>query len=319
MAHPNRISSPTRALLKQLDLISSLKFAVIRVIRARASTGIPFSSALLLCALTLTFAASSPAASAKNSNRPQPAHLTAGSHILIEDLSLEMRRIEAGTFDMGTASGGPDSERPVTRVTISQPFWLGRTPVTQGQWQAVMGTNPAHLKGENRPVEHVSWTDAMAFARTLTDRERTAGRLPEGYAYTLPTEAQWEYACRAGTTGLYPGNLDAMGWHKYNAVYETHPVAEKEPNAWGLYDMHGNVWELCFDWYALYPGGDITDPTGAPSGSHRVSRGGSYRSEREHCQSAHRNREKPFNRNAQLGFRIALSVSKPPTPAAVSP
>ena len=218
-----------------------------------------------------------------------------------------MRRIEAGTFAMGTASGGPESERPVTHVTISQPFWLGRTEVTQAQWQAVMGTNPAHLKGEDRPVEHVSWTDAMAFAQALTDRERASGRLPDGYAYTLPTEAQWEYACRAGSTGTYPGELDAMGWYKGNAAYETCRVALKQPNAWGLYDMHGNVWELCFDWYALYPGGNITDPRGAETGSHRVSRGGAFRSEAEHCGSAHRNRERPFNRNAQLGFRIALS------------
>lgn len=220
---------------------------------------------------------------------------------------MELRRIEPGTFAMGTQSGGPDSERPVTHVTISQSFWLGKTEVTQAQWAAIMGTNPSHLKGEDRPVEHVSWTDAMTFGRKLTERERAAGRLPDGYIYTLPTEAQWEYACRAGTTGLYSGDLDEMGWHKKNAEWVTHPVGSKKPNAWGLHDMHGNVWELCYDWYELYRGGDITDPIGAVSGSHRVSRGGSHGSAPEHCQSAHRNRERPFNRNAHLGFRIALS------------
>lgn len=268
---------------------------------------------VLVCVLTSALGPSS-LFSARSDDAPSNASDPFRSHLIVQSLNLEMRRIEAGTFDMGSASSGPDSERPVTRVTISRPFWLGRTEVTQAQWQAVMGSNPSHLKGEDRPVEHVSWTDAMAFAQALTERERAAGRLPPGYVYTLPTEAQWEYACRAGTTGLYPGDLDEMGWFKDNAVYETHPVALKEPNAWGLHDMLGNVWELCLDWYALYPGGSLTDPTGPATGLRRVSRGGSYRSEREHCQSAHRNRERPSNRNAQLGFRIALSASENPTP-----
>lgn len=271
--------------------------------------------AALLCSLAAVFAGTTIAGEL---NAPQPSNSSASSHFVLPDLNLEMRRIEAGTFAMGTASGGPESERPVTQITISQPFWLGRTEVTQAQWQAIMGSNPAHLKGEDRPVEHVSWTDAMAFARALTDRERAAGRLPEGYIYTLPTEAQWEYACRAGTTGLYPGDLDAMGWYEKNAAYETHPVALKDPNAWGLHDMHGNVWELCLDWYALYPGGSVTDPTGPETGSHRVSRGGGFRGAAEHCQSAHRNRDKPFNRNAQLGFRIALSSPPASTVARLS-
>ncbi len=260
-----------------------------------------------ICVLALSLGAVP--ASAGSDPAPAPAPDPFASHLTIPSLNLEMRRIEAGTFDMGTASGGPDSERPVTRVTISRPFWLGRTEVTQAQWQAVMGSNPSHLKGEDRPVEHVSWTDAIAFAAALTQREREAGRLPPGYVYTLPTEAQWEYACRAGMTGLYSGDVDAMGWHKYNAAYVTHSVGLKEPNAWGLHDMHGNVWELCLDWYALYPGGSLTDPTGPATGMRRVSRGGSHGSEREHCQSAHRNREKPSNRNAHLGFRLALSAA----------
>ena len=119
-----------------------------------------------------------------------------------------------------------------------------------------MGSNPSRFKGSNLPVEQVSWNDAMVFCRKFTERERAAGRLPKGYVYTLPTEAQWEYARRAGTTGAYAGDLNAMGWHSGNAGKKTHSASQKQPNAWGLYDMHGNVWEWCSDWYGDYPSGN---------------------------------------------------------------
>jgi formylglycine-generating enzyme required for sulfatase activity len=135
--------------------------------------------------------------------------------------------------------------------------------------------------------------------------------LPEGYEYTLPTEAQWEYACRAGTTGLYAGsgNLDAMGWFTGNSGNQTHPVAQKQANAWGLYDMHGNVWEWCRDWYSHYPGGSVRDPTGPSSGSVRVDRGGGWSSVPRRCRSAFRLGNVPGVRYLNLGFRLALAPS----------
>jgi len=138
-------------------------------------------------------------------------------------------------------------------------------------------------------------------------RERAAKRLPEGYEYTLPTEAQWEYACRAGTTGDYAGRLDSMGWYDANSGNETHPVAQKQANAWGLYDMHGNVWEWCRDWYGNYPGGTVHDPVGPSSGSFRVSRGGCWFGSAHYCHSADRSWNGPSSRYDSLGFRLALA------------
>jgi formylglycine-generating enzyme required for sulfatase activity len=169
-----------------------------------------------------------------------------------------------------------------------------------------MGDNPAGFPGDDRPVEKVSWDDAMEYCRKLTERERAAGRLPEGYGYTLPTEAQWEYACRAGTTGDYAGNLDEMGWYVRNSGNQPHPVGQKQANAWGLYDMHGNVWEWCSDWYGNYPSGSVTDPKGAASGSLRVYRGGSWIGVASGCRSAHRLGNGAGVRNGDLGFRLAF-------------
>jgi formylglycine-generating enzyme required for sulfatase activity len=261
------------------------------------------------------------------------AALQAANARSIPDLNLDLVYIAPGEFLMGTPEqslivkwyylarekltkkpnpgGGFDNERPVTWVTLTQPFWLGRTAVTQGQYQAVMGTNPSHFTaaGREAPVEQVSWDDAIAFCAKLTDREKAAGRLPTGYAYTLPTEAQREYACRAGTTGDYAGDLDAMAWYNANSGNTTHPVGTKQPNAWGLYDMHGNVWEWCRDWYAdKLPGGEVTNPLGLPSGSLRVFRGGSWRDGAAGCRSAFRFGVVPGVRGLNVGFRLALSA-----------
>ncbi len=230
-----------------------------------------------------------------------------GESFRIPELALEMMPIAAGRFAMGSSSGGDNDERPVTQVTLSRPFWLGKTEVTQAQWEALTGSNPSHFKGASLPVEKVSWDDAMAFCRKLTERERAAGRLPEGYEYTLPTEAQWEYACRAGTTGDYAGNLDAMGWYDPNSGSSTKPVSQKQANAWGLHDMHGNVWEWCLDWVGALPGGGVSDPTGPGSGSLRVYRGGCWGSTAGLCRSANRSGRTPDNRWNNLGFRVALS------------
>ena len=213
--------------------------------------------------------------------------------------------ITPGEFTMGDSSDGPPH-----RVTISRPFFLGATEVTQAQWMAVMGSNPSNFKGDTLPVENVSWDDVMAFCEKLTERERAAGRLPAGWEFTLPTEAQWEYACRAGTTGDYAGDLDAMGWYDKNSGGTTHAVGTKQANAWGLSDMHGNVWEWCVDWYDSYPGGSVTDPLGAPSGSYRVRRGGSWRRDAGFCRSAFRGSGSPGLRNFLLGFRPALAPSR---------
>ena len=220
----------------------------------------------------------------------------------------EMVRIPPGSFVMGSPRGGGDDQRPVTRVTLTTAFSLGKTQVTQRSWAAVMGSNPSGFKGESLPVENVSWDDAMEFCRKLTTLERSAGSLPKGYVYTLPTEAQWEYACRAGTTGDYAGDLQAMAWFAENAGRTTHAVATKQANAWGLHDMHGNVWEWCADWYAdKLPGGSVSDFKGAASGSNRVNRGGSWRFDAAVCRSAFRFGFSPGFRLGNLGFRLALS------------
>ncbi len=250
----------------------------------------------------------------------------------IPDLKLDLVWIAPGEFLMGSPAqnllvrwfyevrqkitklgtpgyGTSHSDRPVTRVKLTQPFWLGRTEVTQAQWVAVMGSSPSGFKGDDLPVETVSWDDAMAFCQKLTERERAAGRLPAGYAYTLPTEAQWEYACRAGTTGNYAGNLDAMAWYAANSGGTTHPVGTKKANGWGLSDMHGNVWEWCRDWYDAYPGSRVTDPYGPASGSNRVDRGGGRSSVAAVARSAHRYGGSPGLRNHRgVGFRVALSA-----------
>jgi formylglycine-generating enzyme required for sulfatase activity len=230
---------------------------------------------------------------------------------VVADLKLELIRIDPGTFLMGSPIDEPDrnkAEGPQMTVTFSQGFWLGKTPVTQGQYESFTGKNPSSFPeaGKEAPVENVSWNDAMKFCAALTERERAAGRLPEGCVYTLPTEAQWEYACRAGTTGSYSGEPDAMAWYDKNSGGTTHPVGLKKPNAWGLHDMTGNVLEWCYDWYGDYRGGAVTDPTGPASGYFRMARGGSWRVGVIVCRSAARAGGSPDRRDYTLGFRLAL-------------
>ncbi len=224
--------------------------------------------------------------------------------------------IPAGDFMMGSTNGS-DDEKPVHKVTISQGFFMGRTEVTQAQWQAVMGNNPSDFKNcPNCPVEQVSWDDAQSFVSKLNAQN-------DGFKYRLPSEAEWEYAARAGTTGDYAGNLDAMAWYYENAGDQrlsgegsadklksnnnrTHDVATKQPNAWGLYDMHGNVWEWCQDWYAdsYYANSPSVNPTGATSGSVRVRRGGGWGGGAVYLRSALRFGVSPSLRGGSLGFRV---------------
>ena len=195
----------------------------------------------------------------------------------VDSLGMAFVWIPPGRFWMGSLEFddlADDHEKPLHQVTISHGYWLGQYPVTQAQWHAVMGDDPSYFTGEKRPVEHVSWDQAQAFATELNHRR-------PGQGYRLPTEAEWEYACRAGSTTSYSfgddeGALAAYGWHQGNADRQTHPVGELQPNAWGLYDMHGNVWEWCQDWMGPYPAGAEVDPAGPPEGDWRVLRGGSW-------------------------------------------
>ena len=200
--------------------------------------------------------------------------------------TMEFVRIPAGSFVMGSPEdeeGRSSLEGPQRKVTISQDFWMGRYEVTQEEWEAVMGKNPSRFKrcGPRCPVERVSWEDVQEFLRRLNERESGSG-----YAYRLPTEAEWEYAARAGTTGPRYGELDEIAWYLDNSGRKTHPVGQKRANAWGLHDMLGNVAEWVADWYGEYPSGASTDPTGPRSGSNRVPRGGSWASDAGSVRSA---------------------------------
>jgi formylglycine-generating enzyme required for sulfatase activity len=228
---------------------------------------------------------------------------------ITNSIGIKLNKIPAGRFMMGDVNGRND-ETP-HEVTLEQPFYLGVTEVTKAQWKAVMGNVPSKWTDDNRPVERVSWEDVVSFCEKLSSlpAERAAGRV-----YRLPTEAEWEYACRAGTTTSYSFGDDEsllgdFAWFKDNASDQSHAVGQKRPNAWGLYDMHGNVWEWCSDGYGDYPRGSVTNPRGPASGSGRVSRGGSWGNSARYCRSAIRDRDGPSLRRSGLGFRLALSSS----------
>jgi formylglycine-generating enzyme required for sulfatase activity len=223
-----------------------------------------------------------------------------------DGVQIEFMPVAAGSFQMGSESGYPN-ELPVHSVTLSKPFWMGKTEVTQAQYQRVMGCNPACFNDPQNPVEQLNWNDAMEFCRKLTALERQAGHLPEGWEYTLPTEAQWEYACRAGTTGDYAGELKAMAWYDRTSKNKTQPAGTKQPNGWGLYDMHGNVCEWCSDWYGEYSAESVTDPSGATSGSFRVHRGGGWNNSVAGCRSSFRLVDSPEETSDIIGFRICLT------------
>ena len=195
-------------------------------------------------------------------------------------------------------------------VTLTRGFWMSDHETTQAEYKSVMGSNPSRFNGLTLPVEMVSWNDAVSYCAKLTARELAAGRIVAGQAYRLPTEAEWEYAARAGTTRAYAGELGSMGWYNVNSGSKTHAVKGKQANGWGLYDMHGNVWEWCADWYGDYPSESVTDPMGATSGSYRVIRGGSWLYGAGFCRSADRHGSGPGDRISGLGFRSVLSSSR---------
>ena len=217
-------------------------------------------------------------------------------------IGMELVRIPAGAFQMGSHEGY-DSERPVHRVRISEPFYMGKYEVTQAQWEAVMGTNSSRFKGNpNRPVENVSWNDVQEFIKRLNEQE--------GWEVCrLPTEAQWEYAARAGTTEQYENDLDAIAWNRENSSGEPHEVGQKLPNAWGLYDMLGNVWEWVQDWYdrSYYQYSPIVDPQGPNTGVNRISRGGGWDGDARFVRAVFRGWYNPGIRIGLLGFRCSSS------------
>ena len=242
----------------------------------------------------------------------------------VNALGMEFVWVPAGNFLMGSPEdeeGHSDDQRQ-HEVRISQGFWIGKYEVTQGEWVAVMGTNPSkfsyggprpfrarlrfvrlrmnpsRLGGPRYPVETVSWGDTQAFTRRLNERESGSG-----YVYRLPTEAEWEYAARAGTSGIRYGELDEIAWHFGNSGGHPYPVGQKRANAWGLHDMLGNVWEWTGDWYGKYPSGPVTDPQGPQSGSNRVIRGGGWSHAGRVVRSACRTGNS-HGRRSDLGFRL---------------
>ena len=226
-----------------------------------------------------------------------PAPRPGSENLWINSIGIGFVLIPAGTFAMGS-----QDDCPIHQVTISQPFYLGKYTVTQAQWTALMGKNLSKFPGENHPVDNVSWEDVQEFIRRLNAREG-------GSWYRLPTEAEWEYAARAGSTTLYSfgdgeGQLGQYAWYAANAGGTTHPVGQLRPNAWGLCDMHGNVWEWVQDWYSAYTTESVTDPRGPSSGSARMFRGGGCYGVARHCRSAHRCSGAPGYHCTYLGFRL---------------
>jgi len=258
----------------------------------------------------------------------------------------QMVWIPPGTFVMGspTSEAQRGSDETQHTVTLTQGFYMGKYAVTQGEYLALMGSNPSYFTTTdayggpippdlNRPVETVGWDDATSYCAHLTQQEQAVGRLPTGWVYRLPTESEWEYACRAGTTtafnfgsGIHGGMANFWDCFEYDAaigdIYVPSPavawlprtttVGSYAPNAWGLHDMHGNVWEWCRDWYGTYPTGSVIDPQGAPSGSHRVIRGGCWGyGGGGCCRSASRYYYDPSGRGGSIGFRVVLAPGQP--------
>jgi len=232
----------------------------------------------------------------------------------VNAVAIEMVRVPSGKFEMGSPdseTGRQPNEGPQHNVSISS-FYMGKYEVTQAQWRAVaslpivrigLPASPSKFQGDNLPVEQVSWDEATEFCERLS---RATGK-----TYRLPTEAEWEYAARAMTTGPYAGNLDTMGWYASNSGDKTHPVGAKQANGYGLYDMHGNVWEWCQDWYRenYYAQSPGADPTGPGTGSERALRGGSWGNFALNCRSAIRLKSAPDYRINILGFRLVRTYN----------
>ena len=251
----------------------------------------------------------------------QPIETVLQLNSLTNSIGIKLMLIPKGKFLMGSSESEEKRDKDETQheVTISQNFYMGSTEVTQAQWQKVMRNKPSNFKGDELPVERISWEEAVTFCKRLSEmpEEKKAGR-----KYRLPTESEWEYACRAGTTtpyhfgsqlngrqancdGTVPYGTETKGPY----LEKTSPVGTYPANTWGLCDMHGNVWEWCSDWFGGYSG-SVTDPSGPATGSYRVCRGGGWNDvDAVYCRSANRDGFVPSDRNVCLGFRLALSSS----------
>ena len=231
---------------------------------------------------------------------PQPGE---GQTVTVNGVSFQMIAVEGGTFQMGSTTGDSD-EKPVHEVRVGS-FSIGQTEVTQELWEAVMGSNPSKFKGNKRPVEMVSWNDCQTFITKLNQLT--------GKTFRLPTEAEWEFAARGGVQSkgyTYSGSnsIEDVAWYTSNSGSTTHEVATKAPNELGLYDMSGNVWEWCQDWYGsdYYSTSVVNNPTGPSSGSRRVGRGGCWRNLATYCRVANRDYYSPTGTYSFLGLRLAL-------------
>jgi formylglycine-generating enzyme required for sulfatase activity len=229
-----------------------------------------------------------------------PADTTKPGTVMSNQLGMEFAYIPSGSFVMGSDKGGAD-ERPARRVAIRKGYYMGRYEITQAQWRMVMGTEPSNFKGcDDCPVEQVSWTEALVFIKKLNERN-------DAFSYRLPTESEWEYACHAQMTGESMGALDALAWYFNNSANKTHPVGEKQANAWGLYDMLGNVWEWCEDVYHDSYKGAPTDGSAWLKGGdqrYRVMRGGSWIDNGFYCRVNERIRAMPDTRQRNSGLRL---------------
>jgi formylglycine-generating enzyme required for sulfatase activity len=234
--------------------------------------------------------------------RPVEAERAARVAVVLE--RVEYVAIPPGEFLMGCSPRDGDcaeDEKPAHRVAITRGFEIGKHELTQAVWQAVMGNNPSSLRAPEHPVEMVSWDEVQEFLAILNGRG-------DGYYYRLPTEAEWEYAARAGAAGAYPAKLDDIAWYAHNSSGQTHPVGQKQPNAWGLHDMQGNVWEWCQDWYEngyYAEAGEplARDPRGPASGRQRVLRGGSWYRFLTFLRVSSRFAFRPSGRFPHVGFR----------------
>jgi formylglycine-generating enzyme required for sulfatase activity len=233
--------------------------------------------------------------------KPQPGNLITNS------IGMKLIYVPAGDFNMGSPpeEKGRQDDELLHKVKITCPFRIGMTEVTQAQWQTVMGNNPANFTGDDLPVEKISWKSAIAFCKKLSETE--------GKTYRLPTEAEWEYACRAGVTGPVAGTgqIDDMAWYDENSKEQSHTVATKTPNTWGIFEMHGNVSEWCGDYYSSdYPEADVTDPIGPSEGKYRVIRGGSWGYFEPSCRCAARSSAPTSYQLKQTGFRVVMEIEK---------
>ena len=202
---------------------------------------------------------------------------------------------------------GRELDEVLHSVTLPDGFFFSETPCTQGQWSLLMPHNPSKFRGAHLPVEQVSWDDAREFARKLTEFHHKMGHISAGWRWDLPTEAQWEYACRVRKSGEFYGPIDSVAWYQLNSQKRTHPVGTRQPNDWGLQDMHGNVSKWCLDWYRQYPFEAVNHPVGPPFGTFRVYRGGGWSDAARCCRSAYRGRSVPDFRSSNIGFSLVLS------------